>query len=644
MNHLKVVARHFSDDRKTQLVFQDEACPSTDGKRIILPTQVNPKYSDNVIGSLLHETSHIKHTTLNAMSGLSKSQSNCLNVLEDIRVDHLTKLEYPNSVYFYKKLVEECIETKHDRLNAEPIPVRILKSLIFTAHGFEPLSIYDSDIVARLQKYLGYINIAKNAKDTDELVEHAIELAKELFGELDLPDDKDGDGSGEGKDGDKSDDKNGEADGQSQSGDGDSGDTDEDTDGDGDDSGFDTDADGDSKSGQGKAKAKNKKPSSIQKELDEIRDEIKKLDEEQSNTQKEYNEHAKEENKSYRNRKANRRKQNNAKTDEERDKYQKLVAKHHELQKQAVEKCHDARRESNEIRDKMSMAYHKKNELLNELEAIEHNGFAFGKDTEISGFNALDADKCKMPNNIKLESTQTLDEVIAETVIARRDKKFEDDNGANLNVRQYGSLYTDVDKLFLDEEKQEYKTKVALVLDASSSTGQVDVEGSRAHIIFELSKIIVNAIDKANKSGAPVEFLVYGFTSKVVELCNSENFTDELLYSGYSTFRYHYQDGTNLADAVNLVADKMREDEDSNCDLVAIVITDACVYDDEMKALANQTCSHNVKFGFVAVHPSSYDRSDAFSFLFGENIIECGDDEATSLEKLTNIMLGLDGD
>jgi len=194
MNHLKVVARHFSDDTKTQIVFKDNASPSTDGERIILPSQVNPDYTDNVIGSLLHETSHIKYTTINAMQGLSKSSATCLNVLEDIRIDEKTQVEYPNSKYFYRKLVEEVVTTKLDQLNKEPIPVRILKSLIFTSHGYNPADIYDSDIVNRLQKYLPYVDIAKQSPNTDELIPHAVELSKKLFGELDQDSGKSGDG------------------------------------------------------------------------------------------------------------------------------------------------------------------------------------------------------------------------------------------------------------------------------------------------------------------------------------------------------------------------------------------------------------------------------------------------------------------
>ena len=640
MNHLKVVARHFSDDNKTQIVFKDNASPCTDGKKIILPTTVNPDYTDNVIGSLLHETSHIKYTKLDAMQGLSKAESTCLNVLEDIRIDEKTQIQYPNSKYFYKKLVEEVVSTKHKQLNDEPIPVRILKSLIFTAHGFSPSSIYDSDIFKRLEKYLPYVDIAKTATETVELIPHAEELAKELFGELDK---ENGDG-GDNTDGEKQDGDNESSQSQgSPDGDGDSADGD---DGEETESGFDTDDSSDGGKQSGSGKAKKQKPSDVVKEIEKLKKELDDLQQQENDARSKTKTQVDEENKAYRNKRANRRKRDRSHSDEDKEKYQKLTDKHNEKQQKAYDKIQELRREIQEIRTKGNACHDEQRALIDKLQEVEHDGFRFSDDAELSGFKALDSDKVQASTELSIESTQTLDEVIAETVIARRDQKFEDDNGANLNPRQYGSLYTDVDSLFLDEEKKQYKTKVALVLDVSSSTGHASDSGSRAEVIFNLSKIIAEAILKAEKSGAPVEFTIFGFTQNVVELCNNENYNGNKLYSNLCDFRYTHQDGTNLVKAVNLVADKLRDDADSDSDLVAVVLTDAEVCDYELKALANQSCSHNVRFGFVAVHPSLYEdkRDDAFNFLFGDNVINYGDDEKTAIDKLTSIMLGLDED
>jgi len=373
----------------------------------------------------------------------------------------------------------------------------------------------------------------------------------------------------------------------------------------------------------------------LEKELD-------KLDNLETSKKQEWVKHSEDENKAYKNRRANRNKRDNSNNPEDEAKYQKLVDKHQEKQQKACDGVADSRREIQELRNEQSACQDEKQRLINKLETVEHDGFSFSDDAEISGFKALDTQKVKAPSELVIESTQTLDEIIAETVIARRDQKFEDDNGANLNPRQYGSLYTDVDQLFLDEEQKQYKTKVALVLDVSSSTGQTSDIGSRANIIYNLSKVIAEAILKAEQSGAPVEFKIFGFTRDIVELCNSENYSKDKLYTSLCGFRNEYSDGTNLAQAVNIVADKLRDDEDSDSDLVAIVLTDAEVCEYEIKRLANESCSHNVRFGFVAIHPSYDSTDEEFDFLFGENIINREDDEKIAIEKLTNIMLGLD--
>jgi len=610
-NHLDVVARHFADDSKCQLEFTPDACPSTDGERIILPTVVNPEYADNVIGALLHETSHIKYTDFENVRKLqySQSASACFNVLEDIRVDTLTQIEYPNSKYFYDKQIEEVLDEKKEKLQAEPKQVQVLKSLILKAQGFDPTSIYSDDVNEVAKKLEHYVEDARACDNSDDVVPLAKTLSYEVYRELNKPDNPDE----ENPKGDKPD-GNSDEDGEDNS-------------------------DG-SQGGNEPGKEYGNSGAQDLKELHELADKKNKLGEDIQKARRDWDEKQKEHKNAERNARANWKKHKKAEQNNDTktsEKFKKLSEQHYDNEKKLAQDCNELADKINESQHLHRDARYDLNDKRDSVDEIESD-FACDPDADITGFKALDVGKVLDAPDTNLELDNGLADIIANKIIARRDIKIEDDNGSKINSREYQSIYTDADRLFIDEEIAQYKTHVALIFDCSGSMNGIHNSYGRGGRAFELTCILAEALQKANEGGAPVDFSIYGFACDTVRIGTLETFSRKQLANNYDANEKKIGGGTNLSRAVNKVAEDLRDDCDSDSDLVAIVITDADVSTYELTDLANHSCSHQVRFNFVAIHP--YCRSTKeFKFLFGDNIIEVDDKNKDVLDKLTKIML-----
>ena len=131
----RIVAKHFAKTINVQLEFQEGANPSTDGRKILLPTEMEETLIDVTMGALLHETAHIRMTDFsynNGNSGVSTEMMLCLNALEDIRIDHETFKLYPNARGFQGALIDHCIESAKtmQKIADEILACKILKAII----------------------------------------------------------------------------------------------------------------------------------------------------------------------------------------------------------------------------------------------------------------------------------------------------------------------------------------------------------------------------------------------------------------------------------------------------------------------------------------------------------------------------------
>ncbi len=570
MENLKIITKHFSRDSKANVVYQENACPSTDGRNITLPTRVNSEYADETIGAMLHETSHIRYTNFDSLPDLTPAEHDCLNVLEDIRIDHKTCQEYPNARFFYDCLRDEVINTKKDKLLKEPTAVQVLKSLIIHAEGIDPSTLYtDPKTLKLFEKYKGLVGISQQSKSTDDLVDYAKQLAKQLFDDIrdKGASDKLDEELGElGKDleelGEKFKENSDKLDEQ------------------------------ESKSSTIKKKATskfNQAAKQIDKaKADELIEEAKKLDEELDKS--------------------------NEKLNKLDDKKQKLTEEYRGIEQQQREKERKKRME-------------------------QSDGFRRDPDAEIKGFTALDNAKVLKDDKGTVNSTVTLDELIAEKVIARRDQVINDDEGVVLNQQKLHDLYTDVDELFEEDEVKQYKTKIAFIIDTSGSMGNVGSVGDRANLCLNVAKLFADAIKKASLSGAPVEFTIFGFSDNTAKLCDLDNYDPDKLSSQYQQAAYDLGGGTELVECVNFVTDDLSANLDTDSDAVAIVLTDAEIGSHQMKELVNKANSQDVKFVFIAITPSTCtQKEDEFQEVFGDNVIT-SHEESDVVDCITRVML-----
>ena len=75
-------------------------CPRTDGNCIILPDISETVSKIEVLGSLVHECAHVKHTDFSTLEQVdSRLLHNILNSLEDARIETLSLKEYPGASY-----------------------------------------------------------------------------------------------------------------------------------------------------------------------------------------------------------------------------------------------------------------------------------------------------------------------------------------------------------------------------------------------------------------------------------------------------------------------------------------------------------------------------------------------------------------
>lgn len=607
----KIIARHFAETIKVKLVFEEDVTPMTDGQTIFLPTEMKKELIDITMGALLHETAHIRMTDFNSMRGLNAGQMKCLNVLEDIRIDHATFELYPNARGFQRALIDSVLdsEEKNKMLSKEPFPIQVLKGMILKANFYDPTKVYPKTVCETVDKFQRFIDDSKKA-NTNEILNLSIELASLLM--------------------DESFEK-----AKEQEKNGDSGDE-------GSNSNFAID--------MKKYQRLMDEYNEAQNTIDEIKQNIRQIAQEYNDSVDDYkdlrrksklNQTQLEKLKAEKNEKdkngswsdSNEQEQFENRIKEKSDQVSKISKDFADSEsktrclEQNVRKCEQD----------VMQAKQKKQEVTDEKQILAVQMFSQKPDDEVEllGFNAL-KDQDFTPDSSPIDGldlSKSLDELIRETIVLKYEKDHIDEEGNKLNCHRLADIYTDYDNLFMDEHKQEKKTQVSFIVDASGSMDGYDYNGkySSKSLALGALKTLCGAIKRAILNGAPVDFSIHAFGNDVVEIVpSSDDYIENELDQKYQKARSITGYGTNLSRTVTLVNEYMSEKEGD--DRIVIILTDACVDERQIVQLEKEAMSDQAKFMFIGLNVEENENDSAWE-LFGDFNITNTENAIEILEK-----------
>jgi len=595
----KIIAKHLAKAAAVAVEFKDGATPSTNGKIITLPSQLTDAAADLTLAALLHEASHVAITDFNASNGLSKNAFTCLNVLEDVRIDAAALVKYPNARQLQRLLINDVINRRREQLKSEPLAIKILKGLILTANGCDLTQLYEAEVVKRVDGLNDYITKALNAKTTKELINPALELARLLLN----------DAANAAANGDAS-------------------------------SGLNVDAINEAKAeaeaaapalGAAAAAADAAQASRDAAEAD-YRSAKRKA---RLNATKATNA---------------RRDAANAAANGDAAEAAKAQAKADEYSKRseaAAAACDAAanvyrQSEANKLNNAKRDAADVLSRANDKLDELSSNAFNATDGCELAGFKALDASAEAAADVSAIDGRAKLDELIKDVIISKRDAAQADDNGSRLNASKLADYQT-ADDVFLSNERRDYKTRVAVVIDASGSMGNYSNDydryyESRTTLAVNAAAVVLDALKKAIDDGAPADFNVWAFADKTTELITSADaYNKNFMVSQLKNRRYDLGgSNTNLRDAVNLIAADLKNKADAD-DRVIIIITDAEVDERQLTDLRNNAQADDARVLYVGIN-AEVDRDALTRELFNDHNIT---NAATAADVLSRALLDI---
>lgn len=642
------IAKHFADSIKVQLVFQEGATPTTNGSTITLPTEMSTEYIDETLGALLHETAHIRYTSFDYFRQLDEIKMLVGNALEDIRIDYKSLKTYPNSKCFYVSLINDALARCKDKIAAEEIPMKKLKSLILDAFGIDIQTVYGEDekweeIKECTDELRSTIFDVYDCAETKDLAPHIDKVLMKIFETDGKSQPQKGSGNpqnqpcnggqgGEGANSEQSEDEDDQDDSDNEQ-DGDKENDSEQEDDQQDDSNIDDD-------GQQNNDVQDEKESKKQKamkdyvnsvkdkaEMDEAvrqaQDNLSKASEEWSRlnrSQKTYNGKAR--------RLSSKERYGGTLTADEKTKLERARTmtqqRSDEIQQVRQEYAHAAQELRNLNANGIAELNKKYAAALKELTS---NGFGQADNCNLLGFNALDTEKLLDKNYVDIPYNPTLDELVKEVLILKQEEMEAEETG-RLNSRYLHEIYTDVENLFQEKEEKKIKTRVSLVVDNSGSMG-----GVRIDYCVHAINLLAEAFKKAINQGAPGDMRIYGFGNDVgMVIDNVDNYKAmsggqfESLCNSKGLGR-----GTNLAKAVNHVVNEVEGDPEYRN--VIIIITDAEVDNDEISSMTNNICTSDARVMYISVCANFYSCPKAQE-VFGDNNITNKESAGKILEQV----------
>lgn len=641
------IAKHFAESIDVKLVFEEGANPCTNGKTIILPTEMNMDYVDQTLGALLHETAHIRFTDFNFFRPLDQLHRLVGNALEDIRIDCKSLRKYPNSKCFYTSLIEDVFERSAEQLAKEELPMKKLKAVIIDAFGMDVERLYGKEekweeikkCVDDLRPTMYEIYDCAETKDINQYIDPVLLKIFETDGKS-QPQQQAGNPQGQpcnGGQGDQS--ANSQDDGQQQSqGNGDSeGDSDGDNESDSDGEG---DTEDDTEEEQDDQQDDNIKDESdkINEAMQKYKDALEKTAEIESE-KREANEKTNEASQSWSktvrsgktyNTKARKLESKSNWANLTQDEAAKMQHYKNMAQQRKAE-LEEIRKEYYEAQDKLrklnGQGAEEAKAYQQALAELKNAGFGQAEGCNLLGFNALDTDKLMDKNYVEIEYNPTLDEVVKEVLILKQEQ-FDVEETGRINPRYLHEIYTDVENLFQEKDEKKIKTRVSIVVDQSGSMG-----GSRTEDCLHAINLLAEAFRKAINQGAPGDMRIYAFADDVAMLIDNVDNYKSLDIRAFNNLVYGKSigGGTNLAKAVNHVVNDVEGDPEYRN--IIIIITDAEVNDSEISNMVNNISFSDARVLYVAVQ-ANFSYCPNAKDIFGDNNIVNKESACEILERV----------
>lgn len=173
MRHLVTLARHIGKKNGIKVEFKAGGA-STNGKTIYLPESVTRDENEPVLAALLHEATHIRETNMDVWEQIAKHgttmQRDCVNCLEDIRIDLKVFDRFGGAVDLYRKS-KGYTRTMLSAEDLKKIPpaFKFLCNVTVRAEGMPDLIMKDDEAVNKIEKKTrvevdGIIGETKKAK------------------------------------------------------------------------------------------------------------------------------------------------------------------------------------------------------------------------------------------------------------------------------------------------------------------------------------------------------------------------------------------------------------------------------------------------------------------------------------------------
>lgn len=584
----RILAKHFGEAEHVTVDFESGACPATNGSRIVLPDDLQAG-GDIMLAALLHECGHIAHTQFEATESIEdKALFNALNSLEDVRVDELTAAKYPTARDFSRASLAALLERNAERLKGEPVAVQILKGIVMLAIDptLELAAVYPETAARAEALAAEYIPKALACKSTLELIPVARDLLAAILGRM-TPEEMTKKPSQQGQQGQ----------GTPQQG------TGEATEGEAGQSA----AEAVSKAGKARQEASKAQAAKDQaRQAYDASRESERADYEaykKARTQRRANE-TKAARAAIDARRNGRDPETDAATKAAKAKADQWRAKEqahadrvnaHRKSREALEKAYyEADRATGQAGQAAAEAEAQARQAIDGLFSCEA-----GHDIAVTGFGAVDVDALRQLKPVTVASD--LGETIREALTIKRDQNKADETGNQINARQLPEYQTaDPETFFIDQERREYQTRVAVLVDSSGSMGDIGRQG-RADMAVNALAALMDAAKKAIHSGAPAELAVYAFgDAPAVVYSEVDQYTGrENLARDWERARRATGSGTSILEAVNKASADLKEHADA--ERVLIIVTDADIDDSDAKTLRNQTVTDGARVVFIGV-------------------------------------------
>lgn len=183
LDNLLIFAKTYSRNLNVDIRVTDCDAPQVRGQQILLPKHYANLPQEKlviILSALMHEVGHIRYTEQSCGAYEVKEVFECLNLLEDIRIDTIAQREYAGYSDMTRTTINALLQEYGDIMHNETLPTRILKNMYTKAISD---IYYDDEAKEAIEReYYIYIQKAINANRTRDLIMVARELKEKLFG------------------------------------------------------------------------------------------------------------------------------------------------------------------------------------------------------------------------------------------------------------------------------------------------------------------------------------------------------------------------------------------------------------------------------------------------------------------------------